>query len=333
MQKKLAFAGACLISLVIIVVIVLNMDWGLFLAEIKRVNIPILLTYLILFYFCFIVRALRWKYLLPLNSRAELKDLQDATILGFFATNILPLRAGEFIRPLILSKWTGAKFASCFASIVSERVFDVLALLLLLGISLQYIEARHELIYLGAQALAAIALIILFVMVLSYFQSKRMLSILDACLGLCFSKESKLRQKILALAEDFIAGFKSIQNFRELLIVLGYSVLQWLIVSFVYQVFLWSFAVYPSFNVGVIIMLMVAFAVAVPSAPGFLGTFQFGCIIALSVLYPYSKEFAVAYSVVSLGVQYVVLNLAGLYVLKKRGLNFSELRKTSQATI
>lgn len=80
-------------------------------------------------------------------------------------------------------------------------------------------------------------------------------------------------------------------------------------------------------------MLMVAFAVAVPSAPGFLGTFQFGCIIALSVLYPYSKEFAVAYSVVSLGVQYVVLNLAGLYVLKKRGLNFSELRKTSQATI
>lgn len=325
MKKKLAFIGTCAVSLALLVLIGLNMDFALFMGELKKANLVLLVLFIPLFYLCYFIRALRWKYLLPPDSRPSLRDLHDASILGFFATNILPLRAGEFIRPYVLSKWTGARFAACFASIVSERVFDVLVLLCLLGISLQSIEARHQLIYIGAQALSAIALIILLVMLLSYFQGEKILAILEKCLAIFFKNE-KFKTKILDLARDFIVGFSSIRNFKELFLVVFYSFLLWLVVAFIYQLFLWSFAVYPSFNVGLVLTLMIAFAVAVPSAPGFLGTFQFGCIIALSVLYPYSKEFAVAYSVVSLGIQYLMTTIAGLIVLKQRGLSFKALQ-------
>lgn len=325
MKKKLAFIGTCLISLVLLVLIAMNMDFALFAEELKKANLSLLLLFIPLFYLCYIIRALRWKYLLPSDVRPSLRELHDASILGFFATNILPLRAGEFIRPYVLSKWTGARFAVCFASIVSERVFDVLVLLCLLGIGLQNIEARHQLIYIGAQALSILALIILLVMFLSYFRGPQILKLLEKCLAL-FLKSEKLKKKILDLASDFITGFSSIKNFSELFLVVFYSFLLWLVVALIYQLFLWSFDLYPSFNVGLILTLMIAFAVAVPSAPGFLGTFQFGCIIALSVLYPYSKEFAVAYSIVSLGIQYLMTMVAGLIVLKQRGLSLKALR-------
>jgi hypothetical protein len=77
---------------------------------------------------------------------------------------------------------------------------------------------------------------------------------------------------------------------------------------------------------GMMVNVIVALAVAAPSAPGFVGTFQFGCLIALSTLYDYPKEFSVAYSVVIHVVQAVIIIAVGSTVLFRRGLKLSEVR-------
>jgi hypothetical protein len=102
----------------------------------------------------------------------------------------------------------------------------------------------------------------------------------------------------------------------------------WFLVAFWFQGLLWAFGVYPSLWVGMMLNVMVALAVAAPSAPGFLGTFQVGCILALSTVYGFSKEFAMAYSVIGHLLQMVFNVAAGLFVLHRRGLTFSQLRSS-----
>ncbi|MGA1531013.1 MAG: hypothetical protein ACO398_09770, partial [Kiritimatiellia bacterium] len=95
-----------------------------------------------------------------------------------------------------------------------------------------------------------------------------------------------------------------------------------------YQVLLWGFGIYPSWWVGMMLNVMIALAVAAPSAPGFVGTFQVGCIVALSTIYGYSKEFAMAYSMIAHVFQMALIVVAGIVVLQLRGMKFSQLRKT-----
>jgi hypothetical protein len=71
--------------------------------------------------------------------------------------------------------------------------------------------------------------------------------------------------------------------------------------------------------------LMIALAVAAPSAPGFIGTFQAGCLVALTVISGYSREFAMAYSVVTHVLQMTLVLGAGFVVLHLRGLRLAQL--------
>jgi uncharacterized membrane protein YbhN (UPF0104 family) len=93
-----------------------------------------------------------------------------------------------------------------------------------------------------------------------------------------------------------------------------------------FQVMLWAFGEFPSWWVGLILNVIISLAVAAPSAPGFVGTFQLGCIVALANMHGYSKEFAMAYSVIAHVLQIVLMVIAGLVVLHLRGLSFSQIR-------
>ena len=71
------------------------------------------------------------------------------------------------------------------------------------------------------------------------------------------------------------------------------------------------------------VTVMVGLALAAPSGPGFVGTFQAGCVVALSGVFGVSKEISVAYSIFAHAVQAIVGILVGLYSLYRQGLSFS----------
>ena len=321
------------VSLGILVYLAFAINWRGFLSEMNRVSwvsclplVPILLA-------SFWIRAIRWRYLLPENPTIPTATLYHATCLGFMGTCILPLRAGEFIRPLVLSRWQGVSFSTAFASIVSERVFDVLTLLAFFALCLGQIgNAPKELIFV-ARSLGVLALGILTLIILSYFRAKDMLTISRKLLEATIGRGSPhLVERLLKLLEEFIAGLRAISGVRQLAGALFYSVALWLLLALFYQVAMWSFGESPSFWVGITLNVMIALAVAAPSAPSFIGVFQGGCILALSVAYGYSEEFAVAYSVIAHGVQVVITILAGLISLNSLGFSFKELLSAKPET-
>src|SRR5205814_8408467 len=79
------------------------------------------------------IRSLRWQYLLEPLGHASFGNAFRATAVGFAASSVLPARAGEVIRPYFLARHENMTATGAFATIILERVLDVLTVLALLA--------------------------------------------------------------------------------------------------------------------------------------------------------------------------------------------------------
>jgi hypothetical protein len=95
--------------------------------------------------------------------------------------------------------------------------------------------------------------------------------------------------------------------------------------------YLWLFGIEGSVSFAVAIGVIIALAVAAPSAPGFIGVYQTACLAAFA-LFAYSEETAIAYSLVSHAHQYVAFVAYGIWVMFKYNLSFRELRGGSSTS-
>jgi len=313
------------VSALIIWFLFRDLNWENLRSYFKSINLYYLPVVWLIAWSGYWIRAARWKLLLPSEYKCSLRELYQATALGIFASWILPLRAGEFIRPWALSRKGEISFSAALASIVVERVFDVLALLILVGICVPQIEDIPPLVSAGSYVLGAIAGAISLVMIAAYISGEWLNQTLDKTLGLFFSEESEIKKKILSMAQEFTTGLSSINSATEFAKVILFSGLLWLSFVGIYWSCLWCFSEFTSPFTAALLTVMVALAIAAPSGPGFVGTFQFGCVLALTNLSDYPKEFSLAYSVFVHAVQVAVGVVLGLLVLKQLNLNFSAL--------
>ncbi len=88
----------------------------------------------------FLVRAERWQYLLDPLGPTRFWVVFRATVIGFGASAVLPARAGEVIRPYLLARREGLSATAAFATIVVERILDLVAVLLLMAAFLMLVR-------------------------------------------------------------------------------------------------------------------------------------------------------------------------------------------------
>lgn len=316
-----------LVSVAILAFLAYRLEWATFYQELGRIKLLYVPLLVLLVFLTFWIRALRWRHLLPTDAEASRMKLFEATLVGFTATFVLPLRAGEFIRPWVLSRWQPVRFSVGFASIVTERVFDALSLMVFLALTVGNLEEVPPLVTAGANMLGIVAVAILALMIYSYLYSARLIRFGERVIEMLLGKRHpKLSAKLISMTDEFLSGLRGISSFKELSWVVFWSLVLWLELVLIYQCGLWSFGLDPSWWVGLTVSVMVALAVAAPGAPGFLGTFQLGCVVGLS-LYGFSEEFAVAYSVVLHSIQVITVVVAGFLILHRRGLHLGEIRK------
>ena len=86
----------------------------------------------------YVIRLIRWRLLLRDTDGSALPALPlwHAVAIGFMANNLLPFRAGEVVRTIAASRLAGARFSAVLSSIAVERIFDGLAVVALLSLSL-----------------------------------------------------------------------------------------------------------------------------------------------------------------------------------------------------
>ena len=105
--------------------------------------------------------------------------------------------------------------------------------------------------------------------------------------------------------------------------------LVWLTGYLQFQAVLLMFPFNQSFLLSVALGVFVALAIALPSAPGFVGVFQIGCVAAAS-LFAYPEADAKVYSLVVHGLTYLIMIIVGFWLLTIHDLNLFELKKAAE---
>ena len=112
-----------------------SFDWGTFWNETRRLRWLRVLRAVLLIYFGYLLRAVRWKiFLKPVRPRVRIIDLVSPTLIGFTGLALLG-RAGEPIRSYLIARRTSLPFSSQLAVWAVERIFDVGAFTVLMALA------------------------------------------------------------------------------------------------------------------------------------------------------------------------------------------------------
>src|SRR5687767_8456144 len=103
-------------------------------AEIRRARPLLLGAALAVTAATYVLRSLRWQYFLAPLGHTRFSSAFRATVIGFAATFLLPARAGEVIRPYVLARREGLPATAAFATIILERLLDLVTVLALFAV-------------------------------------------------------------------------------------------------------------------------------------------------------------------------------------------------------
>jgi uncharacterized protein (TIRG00374 family) len=326
-KKKISFYLSIGFSFAILWYLGSSLEWNTVGHILKKMDLSYIFLWAVLFIFATFLRGYRWKLLISSSQNMTFMSLYDALNIGNMATMILPLRAGEIIRPLLLTKWTGISFGRSFASVVIERVFDVCGMFLMFLFAVRGLHELPDIVLLGAKFLSVFAGVITLAMVISYAIPEKIKFLIDFFAGIAEKiLPSKVIQPVVSMSKEFLSGLSGIENLVQLALVLISTVIIWVVYVIGFQIIFLSLGESGPLAVGAVSCVFVSLFIAAPSAPGFLGTFQLGCVAALTGVFSYSEEFSIAFSIVAHSLQFIGIIILGLISMFFRGLKFSSIQ-------
>lgn len=292
-----------------------------------------------LYLFSYVFRSLRWHYLMRPVARVGFMPLFRALMIGFLGNNILPAHLGEFVRAYVLGKSEGVSKSATFATIVLERIYDGLTVLLLLLVVLITMDlpqgqVNGSVITVATLRLAGWLGLALFAGLLIFLQLFRIKKELARRLcAFCFRPlPARFFDRLMAMVDEFAEGL-SLSRPRDLLFVGLHSLLTWVFLG------LWAWSLFPAFGLslgpmsGILMEVVVALALLIPSAPAFLGTFHLAAAATLSFMGA-DPGVAGSYAMALWLVHFVSTSAVGLYFTWSQGLSlgaFSRSRNSAQA--
>jgi uncharacterized protein (TIRG00374 family) len=298
-------------------------------------NVPLMLLAAATATLAFPLRAWRWRYILePTAGTIPYGPLWRATAIGMMVNNVSPARAGELARAFILSRETGRiKFAAALASLVVDRVFDTLVVLLLLLLVVS-MPGFPDGAMVGSWPIAkllivfsGIALVALVMLVLAALFPHRVVGIWERVLG---GFAPKLMQRGRGILISFGEGLGVLRDARRSAIVFFWALVMWLVNGTSFWIAFKAVGIEAPFSAALVLQSLLAFAVAAPSAPGFFGPFEAASKVALSV-YGVNETVAVSYALGYHLLGWIPITVIGFWYLGKMGLHLKELGEGSKS--
>jgi len=332
-----------LLGLVIAAVALYFTFRGVSFPEIFRNILSLEMRYLpfsvLIFLLSFVGRAYRWRVLLDAVKPIPVKRLYSPLFIGFMG-NLLPLRAGEFIRAFLLGKREDIAFSASFATVVVERLFDLLAVLLLFAGLLTFqpdifvpssgtqdprVQAAVRSFGFASLGLCLGIIVFCYFLVHQHTGTQRFVGFFTRVLP------EGVQERVQDVLRSFTDGLGVLRDPRGLLFSSLLTVAVWVVIVlgnyplyYCYQIQ----DVLPLSSLGVLVV-MIAIAVMIPT-PGFVGPFQFAITFVLSDLYGIDRNVAVSFSLVVWFLQMGLIFLAGLFFIVRDNVSFFEMSRTAK---
>jgi glycosyltransferase 2 family protein len=287
-----------------------DLDWQVFFETLKNAQYVYLPLVFLWSSTTYLIRALRLRVLLTSEKVLPISNVFWANMAGYLANNILPARAGEFVRAAYLARQNNISVSYALAVGLVERLMDLIALIVLGSLALSsagIVSPVFQNALKGVSVMGLVGLTAIFV--LPHFgQFARRLIMAFPVL-----KETH-KIKLDHFFQQFLVGLKSLHSVTRVVQFTGLTGLIWLMDA-VGTVFLAYILKIPLLlQQAFVLLAALGLSSAIPSTPGYVGVYQF---VAVTALEPFgiSRADALAFILISQALGYIVVGFWGLLSL------------------
>ncbi|MCS7011946.1 MAG: flippase-like domain-containing protein [Anaerolineales bacterium] len=273
-------------------------------------------------------RAWRWHYLLGPIKNIPTRTMFPVTCIGYMGNNIYPARAGEVLRAVILKRREGVSVSASLATIIVERIFDGVVMLGFVFLNLPELAklAAADSGFVGNLQALSLWGAGIFAAALLVFLLAAMFPQRTACFGhwlIDHLLPKRLREKTATMMHKFLTGLASLRSPFNALMVFLTSVFIWLLETGKYWFVMHAFDFEVSFFALMLMNGVVNLATTIPSAPGYIGTFDAPGIAVLAA-YGVPQSVAAGYTLVLHVALWVPITVLGAYYLAREGIRWND---------
>lgn len=333
-MKRWYFWVGILVSVIFLFLALRGLQLDLVVSSVKSANLLWLLPVVPLYFTSVGFRSLRWNYLLRPVKKVPTREIFPVVAIGYMGNNIFPARAGELLRSVVLKRRYGIPISASLASIIVERIIDGVVMLGFIFFNLTELNRLTDasgfvgsirslalwgsLIFMGA--------LLFFILAASF--PRKVENLIRWLVGKILPE--KWQVKILDITARFITGIEALSSIKSLLLVLGTSVVIWLLETSVYWVVMQAFPFRVNFFALMLMNGILNLSTTLPSAPGYIGTFDAPGIALLSA-YGIEKSLAAGYTLLLHAALWLPVTLLGAYYFTREGLNWSKELEAARA--
>ena len=310
------FAGLVLglpASVVLLLLAARGVDAGTVYENVRRADSLRIALGLSAFGAFYLLQAIRWRWVARREGALSVGRFLQFVIGAIACNNVVPGRPGDFLRAHWLGRAAGSARTRALGTVVVDRASDVLVLVAALGSTLLFVG--HEASWLARIDLAAAVL-----------GAALLLGLLGARFYVRRRPGGVASSRVGRLVGGVLAGAAETVNRRDAPVVAFLSAAAWS----AWAVGAWSIAAAVGIPLSpfevIFIMAVVNLGVAIPSSPGFIGTYQWLCVASLALL-GIDGERAFAFSVILHAAWFVPTTVAGAALLAHRGMRRASRRK------
>lgn len=301
-MKTLKFLLGVIIGAIGLWIALRGMDIKQFAGAMKSANATWLLIPLPVYLFGFIARSWRWQRLLGGINKVKVRNVFPVLMSGFFMNNVLPFRTGEVARAYFAKASLGFPLSISLGSIVAERLLDVLVVFTFAALVL---GSGHFSIFGGLSTGSAVLTAI--IIAIAGITSLRILL------------NSRVQNKLNGLLPDWIGrilasfaqGMAKLASWRATCGLFLFSLAVWAAEGSTIAIMSRAFGINLSLLEGYALMVAVCVGVSIPSAPGYVGTYEIFAITALSAM-GVDKIKALPFVITLHAIQLLCVSLIGL---------------------
>jgi len=311
--KDWKIAGFSL-SVAIIILLFYFIDFGEAFRAFSQVKPLELFIVFILNFVVILFKSMRWQVLL--DPRPRLVVLYLTNLIGFMANTILPARAGELVRALILGKKENISKTTVIGSAALDRIFEGIGMFILLVIMPLIMDTPD---WMKKGTLGFIIFFSILLIGLILFMKVNPDTIIKY-----IPLSHKTNTFLKGVLEKLQKGFEAINNIKTSSIATILSLLGWIVQVLMIHFVILSFGIHISPLAALMTLLSVNIAIMIPAAPGSLGTFELAVVLALG-FFNIEKSLALSIALTYHFIQLIPVTIAGAISIPLMGMKFKDI--------
>ncbi len=328
---RLALAVA--ISLALLAWAVKGVQLEEFIEHVKGARIGPLITAVILATLTFPARLFRWRLLLRRADGGPFsyRSLWHAVAIGFAANNLLPFRAGELLRTYAVSRLAPTRLTTALSSIAVERVFDSLAVVLLLTIAL-FLPGMPADVTISGVSIARAAMVAGVASGLALVVAGLVVAFPLVAEGVVrrVIRAERVADRIVNVIEGLREGLSALKNPARFAGVALWSVGIWLLNGLAFYVGFAVFDIPVNYAGALLLQGVLVFGIAVPLAPGFVGAFE-AVIRAVLSIYGIPPGQSLSFALTYHAATFIPITLLGVWSFMITGMRLGQFRNGQPA--